>query len=94
MHTHKTHVTDTRAYVYRCVCFYVRPSLILCLNFRTLVPSGINAPKRLSVCVWFTGNGIGDEGAKQLAKSLANNATLTSLDLRGTRWCSVTPAFV
>ena len=39
------------------------------------------------------GNGIGDEGAKQLAKSLANNTTLTSLDLRGTRWGSVTPVF-
>ena len=44
--------------------------------------------------VWFTGNGIGDEGAKQLAESLANNDTLTSLDLRGTRWCSVTPASI
>ena len=44
--------------------------------------------------MWFKNNGIGDEGAKQLAESLANNATLTSLDLRGARWCIVTPAFV
>ena len=44
--------------------------------------------------MWFAGEGIGDEGAKQLAKSLANNTTLTSLDLEGTRWCSVTPEFV
>ena len=45
-------------------------------------------------CVRFAGNGIGDEGAKELAKSLANNTTLESLDLRGTRWFSVTPVFV
>jgi len=31
----------------------------------------------------FAGNGIGDEGAKQLAKSLENNTTLTLLDLFG-----------
>ena len=45
-------------------------------------------------CLWLSGEGIGDEGAKELVKSLANNTTLTSLDLGGTRWCSVTPAFV
>ena len=42
----------------------------------------------------FAGNGIDDEGVKQLVKSLENNTTLTSLDLAGTRWCSVTSAFV
>ena len=35
--------------------------------------------------MWFAGNGIGDDGAKQLAKRLVSNTTLTSLDLRGTR---------
>ena len=44
--------------------------------------------------MWFAGNRIGDDGANQLAKSLENNTTLTSLYLIGTRWCSVTPAFV
>ena len=33
--------------------------------------------------MWFAGNGIGDEGAKELAKSLANSTTLTALDLTG-----------
>ena len=42
----------------------------------------------------FAVNRIGDEGAKQLAKGLANNTTLTALDLRGTRCCSVPPALV
>ena len=45
-------------------------------------------------CMWFAGNDMGDDGPKQLAKSLANNTTLTSLDLRGTRWFSMTPACV
>ena len=45
-------------------------------------------------CMWLSDEGIGDEGAKQLAKSLANNTALTSLELRGTRWCNVTPIFV
>ena len=45
-------------------------------------------------CMWFSGERIGDEGAKQLATILAKDTTLTSLDLQGTRWCNVTPAFV
>ena len=41
----------------------------------------------------FAGKVIGDDGVKQLAKSLAKYTTLTSLDLGGSQWCSVTPAF-
>ena len=42
----------------------------------------------------FAGNFIGDYGAKQLAKSLANSTTLASLDLSGAWLCSMTPALV
>ena len=46
-------------------------------------------PHSKQPCMSFAGEDIGDEGAKQLAKSLANNTTLTSLNLRGSRWCNV-----
>ena len=40
------------------------------------------------------GNGIGIEGAKQLAKSLAHNATLMSVELAGNLFYIVTPALL
>ena len=47
------------------------------------------------VCEWNAywrvgaGNGLGAEGAKALAASLGKNTALTTLNLYGTRWCSV-----
>ena len=61
----------------------IRVRITLDLGVRLAVRFGLHTAKRL--CVWFAGNGIGDEGARQLVNSLKNNATLTSLDLRGTR---------
>ena len=72
-----------------CVTVRVRTKLMLRLrialdlDIRLALRFGLRRSTRL--CLRFVGNGIGDEGAKQLVNSLKNNATLTSLDLRGTR---------
>ena len=75
------------------LCVYTdRYACLVCKYSNTLENQCTHTAKRS--CMWFAGNGIGDEGAKQLAKSLEKNTTLTSLGLRGIRWCNATPAVV
>ena len=66
-----------------CVCVCVCARACVCKCPHELENQFAYTAKRL--CLRFVGNGIGDEGAKRLVKTLENNATLTSLDLRGTR---------
>ena len=83
--------TTLNATVFVCVC--VCAFVCVCSRLFVCVQMSVSREAKLS-CMWFAGNDIGDEGAKQLAKILEDNTALTSLGLEGTRWCSTTPAFV
>ena len=60
------------------ICVFVCPHLCLSIFTYTF--------KRSRICL---GNGIGDDGAKQLAEILVQYTTLTSLNLGGSVWVLV-----
>ena len=71
-----------------CVCVVFGVCVCVRMCARVLRPGRV-------VCEWNTcwrvgaANGIGAEGAQALAASLEKNTALTTLQLGGTRWCSV-----
>ena len=70
-------VCNFSIYIY-IICAFVCPHLCLSIFTYTF--------KRSRICL---GNGIGDDGAKQLAEILVQYTTLTSLNLGGSVWVLV-----